>query len=169
MSERIPNEFYRKDVLEVAPSLLGMHLVRALPDGCIEKFIISETEAYKGSVDLACHASKGLTKRNRVMFEKGGLLYMYLIYGIHWMMNVVTGDDGAPQAVLIRGLKEIYGPGRLTKRLSIDGSFYGEDLLSSERIWIEPRIGDVDIQTGPRIGIEYAGEYWKNVPWRFFL
>ena len=155
--------------MEVAPALIGMHLVRKLPGGDTQRFIISETEAYKGSVDEACHARKGLTERNRVMFEQGGFLYMYLIYGIHWMLNVVTGDPGDPQAVLIRGLKDIYGPGRLTKKLEIDGSFYGEELVSSKRIWIENGVGDVEVQTGPRIGIEYAGEYWKNVPWRYFL
>ncbi|HDR68692.1 MAG TPA: DNA-3-methyladenine glycosylase, partial [Bacteroidaceae bacterium] len=102
-------------------------------------------------------------------FEQGGYLYMYLVYGMHWMMNVVTGKAGDPQAVLLRGSKQVYGPGRLTKELCIDGSFYGEDLHSSERIWIEGKNEKRRIGTGPRIGIEYAGDYWKNVPWRFYL
>ena len=163
------SEFYRRDVLDVARDLVGMQLVRVMPDGGRERFIISETEAYKGFEDLACHASKGITPRNRVMFDKGGFLYMYLIYGMYWMMNVVTGEKGDPQAVLIRGLKNIYGPGRLTRHLQIDGSFYGEDLSASRRIWIENGIDGPLIDTGPRIGIDYAGEFWKNMPWRFFI
>lgn len=140
-----------------------------MPDNRIESGIISETEAYRGVEDLACHARRGMTDRNRVMFGQGGFLYMYLIYGMHWMMNVVTGDEGNPQAVLIRGLKEVYGPGRLTSWLNLDKSFYGEDIVTSERLWVENGLNDFRIGKGPRIGIEYAGEYWKNVPWRFYL
>ncbi len=99
--------------------------------------MITETEAYRGGEDLACHASKGLTPRTRVMFGEGGYLYMYLIYGMYWMMNVVTGPEGVPQAVLFRGLRELSGPGRLTRLLGVDQSFYGEDLVQSGRIWIE--------------------------------
>jgi DNA-3-methyladenine glycosylase len=140
-----------------------------MTDGTMVSGIISETEAYKGSEDLACHASRGKTPRNKVMFEEGGLVYMYLIYGIYWMMNFVTGREGDPQAVLIRGLKEVYGPGRLTKQLQIDASFYGEDLSVSNRLWIEAGMEKPEINAAPRIGIDYAGDYWKNVPWRFFL
>ncbi|MBN1131780.1 MAG: DNA-3-methyladenine glycosylase [Bacteroidales bacterium] len=169
MDDRLDSEFYSRDVLYVAPALLGMKLIRCYPAGEKEIFIISETEAYKGTEDLACHASKGLTARNRIMFERGGHLYLYLIYGMYWMMNVVTGGRDVPQAVLIRGLKEIYGPGRVTRRLQIDGSFNGEDLLTSRKIWIEKGIKKTQITAGPRIGIDYAGEFWKNVPWRFYL
>ena len=169
VSDRLPYDFYCRDVLNVARELVGKKLVRALPGEEPDHYIISETEAYRGFEDLACHASKGMTSRNRIMFEKGGFLYMYLIYGMYWMMNVVTGLENDPQAVLIRGVKEVYGPGRLTRHLQIDGSFYGEDIISSKRIWIENGMDNPGISTGPRIGIDYAGDYWKSVPWRFFL
>jgi len=169
MGDRLPREFYCRDVLSVAPELLGKKLIRKHPGKPPESFIISETEAYRGTEDLACHARRGMTTRNMVMFGQGGFLYMYLIYGIHWMMNVVTGEEGNPQAVLIRGLREVYGPGRLTSRLDLDKSFYGEDIVISERIWIEDGLEKCRIRTGPRIGIDYAGEYWKDVPWRFYL
>lgn len=169
MGNRLPREFYCRDVLSVAPELVGKKLVRKLSGKPLESFIISETEAYRGTEDLACHARRGMTARNMIMFGQGGFLYMYLIYGIHWMMNVVTGEEGNPQAVLIRGLREVYGPGRLTSRLDLDNSFYGEDIVISDRIWIEDGMDKCQIGTGPRIGIDYAGEYWKDVPWRFYL
>jgi len=169
MSERLQRDFYRRDVLEVAPQLLGQHLVRLGPDGNLFRYVITETEAYRGGEDLACHASKGMTPRNEVMFGEGGYIYMYLIYGMHWMMNVVTGDVGVPQAVLFRGLREASGPGRLTKLLDVDRAFYGEDLVSSDRIWIEDSGAPAAYSTGPRVGIDYAGEPWKNMPWRFLM
>ena len=169
MTKRFDRSFYSRDVLEVAPQLLGQHLVRIGPNGQPSTYVISETEAYRGGEDLACHASKGMTPRNRVMFGDGGYLYMYLIYGMHWMMNVVTGDRGVPQAVLFRGLREASGPGRLTKLLDVDRNFYGEDLVSSDRIWIESSGSSPAYSTGPRIGIDYAGLPWKDVPWRFLM
>ncbi|MEA3462017.1 MAG: DNA-3-methyladenine glycosylase, partial [Bacteroidota bacterium] len=137
MAKRFDREFYSRDVLEVAPQLLGQHLVKIDAEGISSSYVITETEAYRGGEDLACHASKGRTPRTEVMFGEGGHLYMYLIYGMYWMMNVVTGQEGVPQAVLFRGLREASGPGRLTRRLGVDRDFYGEDLVSSERIWIE--------------------------------
>ncbi len=169
MTKRFDRSFYSRDVLEVAPQLLGQHLVRIGPDGQPSTYIISETEAYRGGEDLACHASKGMTPRTRVMFGDGGYLYMYLIYGMHWMMNVVTGDSGVPQAVLFRGLREASGPGRLTKLLDVDRNFYGEDLVSSDRIWIETSGSTPAYSTGPRIGIDNAGLPWKDMPWRFLM
>jgi DNA-3-methyladenine glycosylase len=85
------------------------------------------------------------------------------------MLNVVTGEEGNPQAVLIRGLENFPGPGRVTKALGIDKSFYGEDLVTSGRIWIEDLGVKPDFKTGKRIGIDYAGELWKSKPWRYFL
>ena len=104
MSKRLDRSFYNRDVLEVAPQLLGQHLVKVDPKEKKSTYVITETEAYRGGEDLACHASKGRTPRTEVMFGEGGHLYMYLIYGMYWMMNVVTGDVGVPQAVLFRGL-----------------------------------------------------------------
>ena len=106
MQRRLDRAFFRRDVLEVAPDLLGKYLVMVNRNGGISFYTISETEAYRGSDDLACHASKGRTTRNEVMFGDGGHLYMYLIYGMYWMMNVVTSVRGIPQAVLIRGVRE---------------------------------------------------------------
>lgn len=169
MNERLQRAFYRRDVLEVAPQLLGQRLVKVGADGSLTTFVITETEAYRGAEDLACHASKGRTSRTEVMFGEGGHLYMYLIYGMYWMMNVVTGHMGVPQAVLFRGLREASGPGRLTRLLGVDHSFYGEDLVSSDRIWIESTGSNPSYATGPRIGIDYAGDPWKDMPWRFLM
>jgi len=156
-------------VLEVAPGLLGKRLVRAGPDGSNSLFTITETEAYRGGEDLACHASKGRTPRTEAMFGEGGHLYMYLIYGMYWMMNVVTAGEDIPQAVLIRGLREASGPGRLTRLIGVDRTFYGEDLVTSRRIWIEGDGSSPPYTTGPRVGIEYAGDPWKDMPWRFIM
>ncbi len=169
MGKKLTRVFYNQDVLEVAPSLLGQRLVRVWPDGTKSSYKITETEAYRGFDDLACHASKGRTPRTEVMFGRGGHLYMYLIYGMYWMMNVVTGVEEVPQAVLFRGLIETSGPGRLTRLLHVDKGFYGEDLVSSQRIWIEESGSTPDYTTGPRVGIDYAGAPWKDVPWRFLL
>ncbi len=166
MSIRLTRDFYTRDVLEVAPELPGKKLI--LMKGLERcEYLITEVEAYRGGEDLACHASKGMTARTRIMFEEGGSLYMYLIYGMYWMFNIVTGGEGEPQAALIRGLEGIYGPGRLTKKLGLDKSYYGESLLESSRIWLEEGNGYVNVQTGLRIGVDYAGE-WAKMPWRFF-
>ncbi len=169
MAERFDREFYSRDVLEVAPQLLGQHLVMPGSDGSLSTYVITETEAYRGGEDKACHASKGITPRTRVMFGEGGHIYMYLIYGMYWMMNVVTGPEDVPQAVLFRGLREASGPGRLTRLLGVDKDFYGEDLVKSGRIWIEKSGITPDYTTGPRIGVDYAGEPWKDMPWRFLM
>jgi DNA-3-methyladenine glycosylase len=115
----------------------------------------------------ACHASKGRTQRTEIMFHEGGRLYMYFIYGMYWMLNIVTEKEDVPQAVLIRGLENLKGPGKLTRTLGIDRSFYGEDLTSSERIWIEESCRKPVIKTSPRIGVDYSG-IWKDKPWRFY-
>ena len=167
MNKKLTADFYTRDVLEVAPELIGNRLVRVMPDGEVAAYLITETEAYRGTDDLACHASKGITPRTSVMFETGGLLYMYLVYGMHWMLNVVTSVKDNPQAVLIRGLEKVSGPGRVTRTLALDRSFNRECLLTSDRIWIEESGIQPEYTTHPRIGIDYAGEYWKNMPWRF--
>ncbi|NOZ47112.1 MAG: DNA-3-methyladenine glycosylase [Chlorobi bacterium] len=165
---RLPLNFYQHDVLEIAPELLGRVLVRKT-DNQLYRYKITEVEAYRGEEDLACHASKGRTMRTEIMYHNGGVLYIYLIYGMYWMLNVVTGLNNNPQAVLIRGIEGINGPGRVTKALNIDKSFYGENLFFSNRIWIEKNEGNSCYYTTPRIGINYAGEIWKNKPWRFVL
>ena len=149
--------------------LLGQHLVRRGPKGRSSTYVITETEAYRGEEDLACHASKGRTPRTEVMYGEGGQLYMYLIYGMYWMMNVVCGKVGTPQAVLFRGIREADGPGKLTRLLELDRSFYGEDLVCSERIWIEESGVRAPYSTAPRVGIDYAAEPWKSKAWRFLM
>ncbi len=169
IERRLLRDFYIRDVLDVAPELPGKNMVVKLGDGLYGRYMVTEVEAYRGSEDKACHASKGRTDRTEIMYQEGGHLYMYFIYGMYWMLNVVTGDENNPQAVLVRGVKNYPGPGRLTKALGIDRSFYGEDLVISERIWFEDAGLRPLVRTGERIGIEYAGEYWKTRPWRFYL
>ncbi len=169
MESRLPAGFFQRNVLEVAPELLGKNLIRQFDDGQQKKYVIAEVEAYSGDGDLACHASKGKTPRTEVMFREGGLVYVYLVYGIHWLLNIVTGKEGDASAVLIRGLEGIEGPGRVGKALCLDKSFYGENLFKSNRIWIENSEKKVEFTISPRIGINYAGEPWVSKPWRYLL
>ena len=169
MNNRLPKSFFQREVLEVAPKLLGKIIVRKLNNGKVIKFIITEVEAYSGDGDLACHASKGKTTRTDVMFRDGGVVYVYLIYGMYWMLNIVTGKENDAAAVLIRGIEGISGPGRVGKALQLDKSFYGENLFTSERIWIENAVPVNKFSTSPRIGINYAGEPWISKPWRFLM
>lgn len=165
---KISESFFRRDVLNIAPDLLGKYLVVQQAKK-IFKYKINEVEAYRGEEDLACHANKGRTKRTEIMYHTGGHLYVYLIYGMYWMLNIVTGPENFPQAVLIRGIEGYNGPGKLTKNLNIDKSFQGENIVRSNRIWIENSTQIIDYNISPRIGIDYAGEIWKNKPWRFYL
>lgn len=165
----LTRNFYQNDAVTVARMLLGKTIVRKFEDGTISRYIITETEAYLGEEDKACHASKGRTKRNSIMYAEGGKIYVYLIYGIHWMLNVVTGPENNPQAVLICGLNFVSGSGRAGRELKIDSSFYGEDLLHSERIWIEDAPEIKHFNAAVRKGVEYAGEEWKSKLWRFIL
>ena len=169
MPKKLSEDFFQRDVLDVAPDLLGKLLCRKFDDGSIQKFIIQEVEAYRGSDDLACHASKGRTPRTEIMYHNGGHIYVYLIYGMYWMLNFVTYLEDIPQAILIRGIEGFDGPGKLTKALQIDKSFYGENLVTSERLWIEDEDKKINYKTTPRIGIDYAGEIWKNKPWRYLI
>ena len=157
--------FFQRDVLKVAPELLGKVLVRQFDDGHIERYRITEVEAYRGEEDLACHAAKGRTARTEVMYHAGGKIYMFLIYGMYWMLNFVTGKEDEPQAILIRGVENISGPGRVGRKLALDRSFYGEQ-LPSLRIWVEDSDENPQYKTTPRIGINYAGE-WAKKEWRF--
>ncbi len=166
---RLQQEYFLKDVLEIAPDLLGKVLVRQFESGAEERWLITETEAYKGEEDEACHARKGRTQRTEIMYAQGGHVYVYLIYGMYWMLNIVTGPKDDPQAVLIRGLKNISGPGRVGKALMLDKSFYGEDVVLSDRIWIENQNKSVVYEQMPRVGIDYAPEEWRLKPWRFVM
>ncbi len=166
----LAKEFFFGDVKEVAPSLLGKQLCVRDDQGRVLKAVITETEAYDGEDDLACHASKGKTPRTSIMYEVGGICYVYLCYGMHWMFNLVTGPIGYPSAVLIRGCKGISGPGRLTKNLGITGQMNGMNLGMDSGIWVEEtEVNPGEIFTGPRIGVEYAGPIWANKPYRFWF
>jgi len=167
MDKRLPKSFFQREVLEVAPDLIGKILVRQFENNVIQKFIILEVEAYRGRDDLACHAHKGKTKRTEVMFREGGLVYVYLIYGMYWLLNIVTGKENDASAVLIRGIEGFSGPGRVGKALLIDKTFYAENVSVSKRIWIEESNIRPQVLTFPRIGIDYAGEPWISKPWRF--
>ena len=166
---RLSGEFFIRDVLDVAPGLIGKNLVVRLGDNVYGRYRVTEVEAYRGAEDRACHASKGRTPRTEIMYHEGGRLYVYFIYGMYWMLNVVTGGENNPQAVLIRGVESLHGPGKLTRSIGIDRTYYGEDLTISDRIWFEESGVKPLIRTGQRIGIGYAGEYWKTRPWRFYL
>lgn len=164
---KLAREFFTRDVLDVAPQLIGKYVCRRFEDGAVRSFQITEVEAYCGESDKACHASKGRTKRTEAFYCDGGTVYVYFIYGRYWLMNIVTGRAGDPQAVLIRGFADCSGPGRAGMALRLDRSFYGEDLVTSPRIWLEDRGDSPDYVTTPRIGIDYAGEPWISKLWRF--
>ncbi len=164
---RLSPEFFAQDAVTMAEKLLGKTLVRIWDDGSESRYTITETEAYLGEEDAACHASKGRTPRTEVMYAKGGVIYVYLIYGMYWMLNIVSGSENHPQAVLIRGLNQITGSGKVGRELKIDKSFYGESLEFSPRLWIEDAPELSDFCSDVRVGIDYAGDEWKNKPWRF--
>lgn len=166
---RLSLDFYTRNVLTVAPELLGKSLVRVFDDGSKIVTTITEVEAYLGEQDLASHAAKGRTPRTDVMFHQGGAVYVYLVYGMYWMLNVVTGPAEDAQAVLIRAVESINGPGRLGRALMLDKSFYNESLLTSSRIWIEDAAICNDYICSPRVGVDYAGEIWSQKPYRFSL
>ena len=171
-------EFFSRSVLKVAPDLLGKYLVSANLEA-----IITEVEAYDGPQDLACHGRFGPTKRTEVMFGPAGYFYVYLCYGVHWMLNIVTGNEGYPAAVLIRGVRgskglkgskgedTFHGPGKITKAFGIDQSFNGKSVEPSSGLWIEDRGVEVhsnQMRKLPRIGVDYAGA-WAKKPYRFLL
>lgn len=169
MSKKLDKDFFLGDVLNVAPELLGKYLVRNYGRNGSARYVIKEVEAYKGGEDRACHASKGRTKRTEIMYHEGGRIYVYLVYGLHWMLNFVTGERDNPQAILIRGIGNFKGPGIVSRELNINRSFYGEDLVDSNRIWVENADKKVEVYTTTRVGIDYAGDLWRNKPWRFIL
>ena len=165
-------EFYSKRAPELAPSLIGKLLCRKICDENGEriiKFRITETECYFGEEDTACHAHKGKTERTKTMYRRGGIAYVYLCYGMHSMLNVVSGPEGYPEAVLIRGVEEYNGPGRLTKALKIDRSLNGEDLVLSRELWIEDDGYCSEYVAGKRIGIDYATEEYRSILWRYTM
>jgi len=180
----LERDFFVRDTRTVARELLGKYLYRRLPGGILYRGIISETEAYHGPDDLACHCAKGKTPRTSVMFEKGGKIYVYLIYGMYEMLNFTTMDEGFPAAVLIRGVMnpqrwdgnkftslplKTDGPGKLTRTFEIDRTLNRRLIHPATGLWVEESgIRPGEIIATPRIGIDYAGE-WKHKPWRYVI
>ncbi|NEX64558.1 DNA-3-methyladenine glycosylase [Noviherbaspirillum galbum] len=175
----LPRDFYARDTEEVARALLGMELVHL--DGGIERRgRIVETEAYVGAHDLASHSSKGITPRTRVMYGPPGHAYVYLIYGMHHCMNVVTEPEGRGCAVLLRALEPVAGvegntrgPGLLCRAMGIDRRLDGADMCaaSGRSLWVEETgtgDGGFTIAARPRIGVAYAKE-WADAPLRFTI
>jgi DNA-3-methyladenine glycosylase len=189
-SSHLPRSFFARSTLQVARDLLGARLVR-LDGGMRLSGIIVEAEAYRSQEDLGCHARAGLTPRTRVMFGPPGHAYIYFTYGMHWMLNFVTEEQGFPAAVLIRALQPLEGLDRISERrngqpasrwtdgpakicqaLAIDGGLNGSDLCASHAVlFVEEgfRIPDSAVTTGPRVGLNSVPEPWKSIPWRFMV
>ena len=162
-------EFFNRPAEEVAPALLGKALVRQR-DRQRAVYRITETEAYVGPHDLASHAARGRTLRTEPMFGPAGCLYIYLVYGMHWMLNVVTGEIDYPAAVLIRSVETITGPGRLTRALGITGALNARPASARSGLWFSDMgegVAPHDIATTPRIGVDYAGPVWAAKHYRF--
>ena len=162
-------EFRENGPVAVARILLGKVLVRTVR-GRRTEHVITEVEAYDGERDLACHASKGRTKRTEVMYAPGGVWYVYLCYGVHEMLNLVTGPADYPAAVLIRGVAGIAGPGRLTKTLAIDRSLNASAANPDSGLHVEDHgvvVPKQRVVATPRIGVDYAGPIWAAKKWRF--
>lgn len=175
MTNKLTRSFYARPSIEVSQNLLGKYIVRKIGKKILSGKII-ETEAYIGPKDRASHAYNGKrTKRNEVEFLEGGYIYIYLVYGMYWQLNITTGKKDFPECVLVRALdvgEETSGPGKLCNYLKLDKSFYGEDLTKSRMIWVEGRKESVpqpNIISTPRIGIDYAGPYWSKRKLRLVL
>ena len=160
--KRLPYEFYHRPCDQVARDLVGKVIV------CGDiRLRISETEVYWGEHDTACHASKGRTRRTEVLYADAGTIYVYLCYGIHWLINIVTGDIDDPQAVLIRACLEAPGPGKLTKHLGITGEYNRKSILETPDLRIEDDGFRCSIEPDKRVGIGYASEEDQARLWRF--
>jgi len=160
-----------KNTVALARWLLGKHLVRATPRGPVAR-MITETEAYHSARDRACHASRGRTRRTETLFAAGGVWYVYLCYGVHEMLNLVTGPADFPAAVLIRGVDGVSGPGRVTRALRVDRRLNNAPCARASGLWIEDRglrVPRSAVVAGPRVGVDYAGPVWAKKPWRFRL
>ncbi|MCL1829338.1 MAG: DNA-3-methyladenine glycosylase [Oscillospiraceae bacterium] len=167
--QKLSYDFFKRDCLEVAPELIGKIISRRFEDGTERRLRITETEAYRGEEDSACHARAGKTKRTIQLYRESGVIYVYLCYGVHWMLNIVTGEKENPQAVLIRACENYNGPGKLTKQLGITGRFNGGDIVSNPCLSIEDDGSRFNVATGKRVGINYADEADRNRLWRFIL
>lgn len=162
----LDSPFFSRPVLTVAEELLGKYLVCG-----DEARMVTEVEAYDGPEDRACHGCHGLTQRTKPLFGPAGHWYVYLCYGMYWMLNIVTNEPGYPAAVLIRGVEGLSGPGKLTKALKIDKRFNGLPAMEGTGLWVEDRGAKVSpscIERTPRVGVAYAGA-WAKKPYRFVV
>lgn len=168
----LPPEHWRaRGTVRLARDLLGKFLVRTR-DGVTDARLITEVEAYDGERDLACHARFGRTARTATMYRPGGCWYVYLCYGVHEMLNLVTGREDWPAAVLIRGVAGANGPGRVTRVLGIDRRLNGTDVAPASGLHLEDRGVRVPrkwVRATPRIGVDFAGPVWAAKPWRFVI
>ncbi|MBU6500985.1 MAG: DNA-3-methyladenine glycosylase [Patescibacteria group bacterium] len=175
MVKILSKDFFNKPTITVAKKLLGKFLVRRYRGKRIV-LMITEVEVYDGPQDKASHASRGKTARNEPMFGEAGRFYVYFTYGIHWLVNVVTGPKGYPAAILFRAGrtlegKDIIGPARLTKYLKIDGKLTGKLAGRRTGLWFEDhgiKIRPSHIKRGPRVGVDYAGS-WAKKPYNLKL
>ena len=159
---RLPYEFFHRPCDVVARDLVGKVIVHG-----DTRLRISETEVYWGENDTACHAHKGKTRRTEVLWADAGTIYIYLCYGMHWLLNIVTGEIEQPEAVLIRACVEAPGPGRLTKKLGITGQQNRSSITDSQELWIEDDGFRCDIELDRRVGIGYASQEDQDRLWRF--
>lgn len=168
--ENVPRKldaaFFQRDRLEVAPELVGKLIAHTLPDGGTRMLRISETEAYGGEEDTACHAHRGRTKRTELLYRRAGTVYVYLCYGMHWLLNIITGEEEQPQGVLIRACEEAPGPGRLTKLLGVTGALNGTDVTDGALSVLDDG-ARFEIVPDRRVGIGYASPEDQARLWRF--
>ncbi|WP_114417874.1 DNA-3-methyladenine glycosylase [Marinospirillum perlucidum] len=185
----LQRSFFEAPTLEVAQDLLGCLLVRRLDSGELLVARIVDLEAYIGEEDTACHASRGRTPRTEVMYGPAGHAYVYLIYGLHELLNLVTEPQGRPCGIMLRGLEPYdneagmrrlrqakgrqlsNGPGKLTKALAVTRELNGLDLTLGQDLWVaaRPPGATFQVEQGPRIGIDYAAEKDRLAPWRFWI
>jgi DNA-3-methyladenine glycosylase len=167
-------EFFTRPVLEVAPDLLGKVLIHQNGEER-QEVLLTEVEAYDGEQDLACHASRGRTQRTEVLYGPAGVWYVYLIYGMYDMLNIVTSRVDYPAAVLLRGgvVKDsgqaLDGPGKLTRALGITRTYNQQPAVRAANLWLEDQgiaVNPANISKTPRIGVDYAG-IWADKPYRF--
>jgi DNA-3-methyladenine glycosylase len=187
--EPLSNSFFERDTVRVARDLLGATLVRREGNQIISGTIL-ETEAYRGEEDLACHCRAGRTPRTEIMYGPAGRAYVYLIYGMYWLLNIVTEKKGAPGAVLIRSLEpqkglEVIarrrqgqprenwtdGPGKLSRALNIQGDLNGINLCQAGPLFVVPglNVPRDAVRAGPRIGLGSVPEPWRSKAWRFVV
>jgi DNA-3-methyladenine glycosylase len=169
----LPNSFFEEKTLKVARELVGKYLIRQI-NGRIIREKITEVEAYIGPHDLACHSSNASSQRGRAMQGEAGTIFVYLTYGMHWMLNILTEKKGFGSAILVRGTENFPKPAILTKALVITNKLNGKKLGKKSGLWIEESFQDLKPKANkiirePRIGVASAGKIWANKPYRFIL